>query len=189
MSEWHIYTAKIPTSKKGNFWVSFESEPALRKTKANIYGRCLPCIQNLYHQLKEGREEITLGDAYHCWKITAVVPGFDECILLLNEFEKRYPFGHVYGKFGSGRPDSENKAVVFHAENVTERDRIQKALTKCLPEIDKKGEIQVSRACGVLYDDILGDWKRWKPITPIKYPENTNELLGKIKRILYRSEM
>ncbi|MBM4307012.1 MAG: hypothetical protein FJ123_09780, partial [Deltaproteobacteria bacterium] len=44
-------------------WVSFESDPKLRITKANIYGRCVPCIANLYQQLQEGREAIELKEA------------------------------------------------------------------------------------------------------------------------------
>ncbi|MDP2970806.1 MAG: tRNA lysidine(34) synthetase TilS [Deltaproteobacteria bacterium] len=39
-------------------WVSVESNPKLKVTKQNIYGRCLPCITNLYRQLQEDREEI-----------------------------------------------------------------------------------------------------------------------------------
>ena len=84
----HIYLGEIPYSEKGHYWVSFESDPDLQKTQENIYGRCLPCIQNLYFQLKEGRSEITLGHAYRCWKVTAVVKGIDECLSLLQEFEK-----------------------------------------------------------------------------------------------------
>ncbi|MBW2609503.1 MAG: hypothetical protein JRC68_04060 [Deltaproteobacteria bacterium] len=188
-SEWHIYTGKIPHSEKGDYWVSFESDPDLKKTKNNIYGRCLPCIRNLYHQLKEGRREITLGNAFNCWKITAVVKGIDECLSLLNEFEKRFPSGHVFGKFGSGRPASERKVVVFHTEDEGERDRIKEALEACLPDVDRDGKILVSRACGVLYDDILGDWRKWQPVSPVISPESRGPLLERIKRLLYRSTM
>jgi len=41
-------------------WVSFESDPKLRVSKQNIYGRCVPCITNLYQQLQAGKEEIEL---------------------------------------------------------------------------------------------------------------------------------
>jgi len=187
--DWRIYLGKIPYDKKGNFWVSFESDPGLKKTKDNIYGRCLPCIENLYQQLKDGCHEIVLGTAFNCWKITAIVIGFEECISLLNEFEKRFPLGHVYGKLGSGRPDSKTRVVVFHAENSKERDRLQTALKICLPEVNRDGEVIISRACGILYDDILGDWRQWKPIAPIKYPRNVRELLKRIKEMLYRSTM
>jgi hypothetical protein len=46
--------------------------------------------------------------------------------------------------------------------------------------MDRKGEVHISRACAVLYEDILGDWKQWQPITPIKYPENVNSVLERI---------
>ena len=99
---WRIYLAEIPHARGGIYWVSSESDPALKQTKANIYGRCLPCIQNLYEHLREERKEIELGRAFHCWKITAVVRGLDEALALLGEFEKRYPGGHVYGRRPSG---------------------------------------------------------------------------------------
>jgi len=185
--EWRIYLGRIPYAERGDFWVSFESDSSLKKTKANIYGRCLPCIQNLYRQLKHGYTEITLGSAYNCWKITAIVKGVEECLSLLSEFEKRFPVGHVYGKFGSGQADSETRVVVFHTENAGERDRIRQALEECLPEIDTNGKVQISRACAVLYHDILGDWRRWQPTTTIKYPANAGRLLERIKNILYRA--
>jgi len=188
-NDWHIYTGKIPYSPKGAFWVSFESDPDLTRTKANIYGRCLPCIQNLYVQLKDGENQIRLGSAYNCWKITATVTGIDECLALLAQFEKNYPHGHVYGKFGSGRPNSETRVVVFHADTPTERDRIQNALNSCLTSIERNETAQISRACAVLFDDILGPWQDWQPITSIKYPRNVKSQLDKIKKILYQSSM
>lgn len=188
--KWRIYLGKIPYEENGNFWVSFESDPGLKKTKANIYGRCLPCIRNLYKQLKEGRKEITLGTAYNCWKVTAILSGIEECLSLLNEFEKRFPGGHVYGKFGSGRKDSKTKVVVFHTESEAERDRIREALEACLPAVTTNaGEIKISRACAVLYDAILGNWQQWQPKTPIKHPENVGILLERIKRTLYTSQV
>ncbi|MGA2107077.1 MAG: hypothetical protein ABSH25_05475 [Syntrophorhabdales bacterium] len=54
-------------------WVSFESTAALNNTKKDIYGKCVPCITNLYEQLKEGRSQIRLGQAFTCWKIVAVM--------------------------------------------------------------------------------------------------------------------
>jgi len=188
-SGWHIYVGEIPYSEKGNFWVSFESNSFLIKTKANIYGKCLPCIQNLYFQLKEGRDEIRLGVAFNCWKIAAVLSGIEECISLLSEFEKRFGRGHVYGKFGSGRPQSEKKVVVFHTEDEKERDRIRESLEVCVPKVDKSGEVRISRACAVLYEEVLGDWRQWKPTTPIKNPEKVGALLERIKGILYWTVM
>ena len=152
-SERHIYLAKIPYSEGKNYWVSFENDPKLAKTKSNIYNRCLPCIQNLYQQLKNGCTAITLGAAYHCWKVTAIVADPDACIALLYEFEKKFPGRHVWGKFGSGRPESLTQAVVFHAENVKDRDWIHAALKQCTRPSSGVVDIQISRACAVLYDD------------------------------------
>ena len=183
--DWHIYLGKIPYSEKGNFWVSFESEPRLRKTKENIYDRCLPCIQNLYRQLKTGCTEITLGPAYNCWKITAVMDSIDQCLALLQVFEKDFPLGHVYGKLGSGRPDSDSKVVVFHAEDVAERDRVHMALEECLLKINPQGSLQISRACAVLFHDILGDWRHWNQTVTIQHPENRGRVLKRIKDMLF----
>ncbi|MEJ2096358.1 MAG: hypothetical protein P8Y38_04280 [Deltaproteobacteria bacterium] len=84
---WQIYMGEIPHSGGQPFWVSFESDPKLVKTRANIYGRCLPCIQNLYFQLQAGREEIELGNAFNCWKVTAVLKDLDQCLALLANWE------------------------------------------------------------------------------------------------------
>jgi hypothetical protein len=182
---WHIYVGEIPHSDGGDFWVSFESEPNLKKTKANIYGRCLPCIQHLYEQLKAGAVDIDLGPAYQCWKITAVLSGMEECLSLLRVYEEKYPGGHVYGKFGSGRPFSQTKVVVFHTEEERARDLVQKRLQACLPKVDKKGRVEVSRACAVLYADILGDWRDWQRVTPLKHPEKVAPLIQRIKKALF----
>jgi len=187
--EWHIYLGKIPYSESGKFWVSFESNPGLKKTKENIYERCLPCIQGLYYQLKEGHCEITLGNAYNCWKITAIVKNLEECLSLLCEFERRFPSGHVYGKLGSGRANSETMVVVFHAENAAEMSQLRAKLEMCLSGLGSKKPVQISRACSVLYDDILGDWQDWLPVTKIKHPENVCGLMERLRKILYSSEM
>lgn len=186
--EWHIYIGKIPYNEKGNFWVSFESDSGMKKTNANIYGRCLPCIRNLYQQLKDGCTEIALGTAFECWKVAVVLDGIEACLSLLKEFEEKFPAGHVYGKFGSGRKASKTMVVVFHAENVVERDRIRDLLERCSTAgIGKNQKIQVSRACAVLYNDILGDWRHWEQTTLIKYPENREEVLERVKQVLYRA--
>ena len=52
-------------------WVSFESDPHLRVTKENIYGRCVPCITTLYRQLREGKEEIELREAFDCLRTSS----------------------------------------------------------------------------------------------------------------------
>ena len=182
---WHIYVGEIPYTEKGDFWVSFESKPNLEKTKANIYGRCLPCIQHLYDQLKAGSTEIDLGPAYRCWKVTAVLRGTEECLSLLRVYEEKFPEGHVYGKFGGSRAFSKTKAVVFHTEDGRARDQVRERLEACVPEVNKDGEVQVSRACAVLYGEILGDWREWQPVTPLKHPEKVEALIERIKRALF----
>ena len=186
---WQIYVGQIPHGREGSYWVSFESDPAMKVTKANIYGRCLPCIQNLYEHLQEGRQEINLGTAFQCWKITAVVRDLDEAIGLLAEFERRFPQGHVYGKLGNGRSGATTTVVVFHAENEAERDRLKGALAHCLESIQVGSPVQISRGCAVLYHDILGDGSDWQPVTAIKHPENTAPLLDRLKNLLYRSAL
>jgi len=184
---WHIYLGEIPHSEKGTFWVSFESEPDLKKTKANIYGKCLPCIQHLYHQLSHGATEIDLGNAFHCWKVTAVLNGIEECLSLLAEYEKRFPDGHVYGKLGTGRPLSETKVVVFHAEDEVAAKEVKRRAQACLPAVNKDAHIIVSRACAVLYEEILGDWRQWQPVTPVRHFEKTGMVLERIRKALFWS--
>lgn len=184
-SEWHLYLEKVPVAENTEFWVSFESDPRLKKTKENIYGRCLPCIQDLYYQLKEGQERIALGRAYNCWKVTAVVGNLEDAFYLLNEFEKRHPVDHVYGKLGTGRPGAETKVVVFHTDSMEERDLISKALKECALSLGNIIDIQISRACAVLYNELFGDWRDWSPVMAIKYPENVERILQRIERLLY----
>jgi hypothetical protein len=182
---WHIYVDEIPHSEKGDFWVSFESKPNLEKTKANIYGRCLPCIQHLYDQLKAGSREIDLGHAFHCWKITAVLRGTEECLSLLRVYEEKFPEGHVYGKFGGSRAFSETKVVVFHTEDERARDLVRGNLEACVPQVTTDGQVQVSRACAVLYGEILGDWREWQPVTPLRHPEKAETVIQRIKKALF----
>jgi len=188
-SDWHIYLEKIPFFTNDTFWVSFESDPRLKKTKANIYGRCLPCIQNLYYQLKQGLDEIALGMAYNCWKVTAVVGTLEDAFSLLMEFEKRRPTDHVYGKLGSGSPGAKTKVVVFHTEDTEQRDLIQRALEECASQAGNIIiDIQISRACAILYEGLFGDWHNWQPLTKIKYPKNVGRILERIKKVLYWME-
>jgi hypothetical protein len=182
---WHLYVGEIPYTEKGDFWVSFESKPDLQKTKANIYGRCLPCIQHLYEQLKSGSTDIHLGSAFQCWKVTAVLNGLEECLSLLQVYEEKFPGGHVYGKFGGGRTFSETKVVVFHTEEESARDQVRERLEACVPEVNKNGRVEVSRACAVLYNDILGDWREWQPVTPLKHPEKADASIQRIKKALF----
>lgn len=187
--EWHIYLDKIPSREDGCFWVSFETDCRLAKTKYNIYNRCLPCIQNLYCQLKKGQTEITLGTAFNCWKLTVILNGLDGCLQFLYEFEKKFPGMHVWGKLGSGRPGAKTKVVVFHAESIEQRDRIRTALKTCLQDVEGRADVQISRGCAALYDDLLGDWRKWRPIMEVKSQELAKTTIEKIKKILHLAKM
>ena len=187
--KWKIYVGRIPHNEKGSFWVSFESDARLSRNKANIYGRCLPCIQNLYDQLKAGRTVIDMGTAFRCWKITAVLENIDQCLILLTEYEKRFPGGHVYGKLGSGRTDTTTKVTVFHADDETERDRLKAALRQCLTVMGLDTEVLISRGCAILYEPIVGDWRTWDDMTPVRFPERVPGHLQRLKRIMATGKM
>ena len=185
----YIYLSKFPYADRNNYWVSFESDPRLTKIKKDIYGKCLPCIQNLYYQLQEGRSEITLTSAFNCWKIAVVLRSIDECLEFLQRFEQDFLQGQVYGKMGSGRSQSTTRVIVFHTESEKERDQIYKDLKVCASAINPEAKVFISRACAVLYEDILGDWREWKRTTPIKHPGNVEKILKRIKKILYYSSL
>ena len=167
-------------------WVSFESDPKLRVTKGNIYSRCVPCITNLYQQLQAGKEEIELKEAYHCWKVVAVLKDKEECLEVLREYEESFLEDHyVKGKFGSSQSSKSTKVLMFHIEDEKERDRIFKELQTCLQKVNPDANVFYQRACTNLYYDLLGDWREWKEVTKIKNPDNRSALIERIKKILY----
>jgi hypothetical protein len=100
-------------------------------------------------------------------------------------YEEKYPERHVYGKFGGSRAFSETKVVVFHTEDEIARDQVRERLEACVPEVDKNGRVEVSRACAVLYADILGDWREWQSVTPLRHPEKVESLIQRIKKTLF----
>jgi hypothetical protein len=167
-------------------WVSFESDPKLRVTKGNIYGRCVPCITNLYQQLQAGKEEIELKEAYHCWKVVAVLKDKEECLEILKEYEENFLGDHyVKGKFGSSQSSISSKVLMFHTEEEGERDRLLKELQACVQKVNPNSKVFYQRACANLYHDLLGDWKEWKEVTKIKNADVRPALLERIKKLLY----
>ena len=167
-------------------WVSFESDPKLGVTKRNIYGRCVPCITNLYQQLLDGKEEIELKEAFHCWKVVAVLKDKEECLEVLKEYEENFLGDHyVKGKFGSSQASKESKVLMFHTENEEEKDRLFKELQSCVKKVNLDAKVFCQKACANLYHDLLGDWKDWKEVTEIKKPDIRPALLERIKRLLY----
>ena len=167
-------------------WVSFESDPKLRLTKQNIYGRCVPCITNLYQQLQEGKDEIELGEAYHCWKVVAVLKDKDECLEVLKEFEETFLGEHaVRGKFGSSQPSASSQVLMFHTEDEGERDRLLGELRVCAEKVNPESNVFCQRACTTLYDELLGDWKGWSRVTRVRNPEVRLMLIERIRKVLY----
>jgi len=167
-------------------WVSFESDPKLRVTKENIYGRCVPCIANLYHQLQEGKEEIELREAFRCWKVVAVLKDQEECLEVLRAYEEQFLKDHdVKGKFGSSQPAQPTKVLMFHIDDEGERDRRLKELHACVQKVNPGASVFYQRACANLYYELLGDWKEWKEVTKIKNPEARPALIERIKKLLY----
>ncbi len=170
-------------------WVSFESEPTLRITKSNIYGRCVPCITNLYQQLKDGKDKIELREAFNCWKVITILKDKEECLEVLREYEKNFLGDHhVKGKLGSSDPSKRSRVLMFHMEDEKERDRIAKELKICINRVNPRAKVFYQRACSNLYYDLLGDWRDWKAITPIKNPDIRPVILERIKKLLYWKE-
>jgi hypothetical protein len=167
-------------------WVSFESDPKLKITKGNIYGRCVPCIANLYQQLQDGKEEIELKEAYQCWKVVAVLKDREECLEVLKEYEENFLQDHfVKGKFGSSQPSKSSKVLMFHIEDEEEKDRLLKELEACAHKVNPGGKVFCQKACANLYYELLGDWKEWKEVAKIKNPEIRPALIERIKKLLY----
>jgi len=181
-----IFLDKRVWRKSRENWVSFESDPKLTVTRQNIYGRCVPCITHLYRQLKEARDEIELKEAYHCWKVVAVLKDKEECLEVLKEYEENY-LGHHYvkGKFGSSQPAKSSQVLMFHTEDEGERDRLFEELRVCAQKVNTESKVFYQRACANLYDDLLGDWRDWEEVTRVKNPNVRPMLIERIRRLLY----
>jgi hypothetical protein len=167
-------------------WVSFESTAGLEATKKDIYGRCVPCITNLYEQLKDGQTEIRLGQAFRCWKVVAVMDDEQQCVAVLEEFERRF-LGErkLKGRFGSVDPAKTTRVIVFNADDEAERQRLFAEVTTCAETVNPRAAVSWHRACAELYHDLLGDWRDWKETESVKRPELAGPLLEKIRKMLY----
>lgn len=173
-------------SEKPTKWVSFESTPNLESTKRDIYGRCVPCITNLYEQLKEGKKEIRLGPAFTCWKVVAVVDDEAQAVKILEEFEKRFLGDRkLKGRFGSGDASKTTRVIVFNAKDDKEKDRLAAEVKQCAAAVSDHCEVFCHKGCGELYHELLGDWRNWHETESIKKVEVIEPLLEKIRRILY----
>jgi hypothetical protein len=172
--------------KSSDHWVSFESDPQLRVTKENIYGRCVPCMAGLYEQLQQGKETLALREALRCWKVIAVLTDQDECLEVLRVYEEQFLGDHIVkGKFGSSLPSKPSKVLMFHTEDEKERDRLFEELQTCVQEVTPGSRVFYQRACTNLYYDLLGDWRDWKELTPIGNPSFRPIVMERIRKLLY----
>lgn len=173
------------TNKKAK-WISFEDNQGLKETKKDIYGKCVPCITNLYEQLKEGKTEIDLGPAFMCWKVVTVLDSMEECVELLCELEKVLPENvKVKGRFGSVDESKTTKVVVFNVSGDPQRKKIYEMLQDCSRRVNPRAEITYHRGCVELYHELFGDWKAWHQKEAIKKPEAVAALIDRIRKVLF----
>lgn len=167
-------------------WVSFETDPGLKRTKTDIYGKCVPCMTSLYEQLKEAKTEITLGRAHQCWKIVVRLGSMEECTEFLSEFESGF-LGDTYvkGRFGSGDSGKSTKVIVFSAESESERDELYRKVKMCASRTDPAAPVVYHRACAELYHALLGDWRVWRETETVKNPEMVPIVLERIKTAFF----
>lgn len=181
-----LYIDKRYFAESKTKWVSFETDPRLKRTKNDIYGKCVPCIMSLYEQLSAGKTEIELGSAYHCWKIVVLMKDTDECTSFLSEFEKNMPEDmYIKGRFGSGDARKNTKVIVFNTENETEKNHLYDALKACAAQIEPVPQVIYHKACADLYHELLGNWRQWKETAIIKNPAMVKPIVERIRRVLY----
>jgi hypothetical protein len=167
-------------------WVSFESNPGLKRTKKDIYERCVPCITNLYEQLRTGEKEIRLGKAFQCWKIVISLGNMEECIQFLSEFENCFLEDmNIKGRFGSGDSTKSTKIIVFNAESEVERDHLYEIVKACASRSYPGAKISYHRACAELYHELFGDWKEWSETETIKDVGKVEVIVERIRRALF----
>lgn len=181
-----IYIDKRYFTDKKAKWVSFEDTQGLKETKQDIYGKCVPCITNLYEQLKEGKTLINLGPALKCWKVVAVLTSMEECVEVLYELEKVLPEDlKVKGRFGSVDENKTTKVIVFNASGEIQREILYELLQGCAQRINTKGAITFHRGCAELYHELFGDWRTWSENETIKKPEAVPALIDRIRKVLF----
>ncbi|HDG96611.1 MAG TPA: hypothetical protein ENG73_00340 [Desulfobacterales bacterium] len=171
-------------SRKHGYWTSFESDPHLTKLKRRIRYRCTPCIESLYRQLIEGKNEIELGPAFDCWKVVVVLGNEEECLKVLEKYQEKFlPSRHICGRFGSKGKDG-TKAIVVNADTEEERDALLSELRECVNDLNLTAQIFYSKGCAYLYGELLGDWHKWQRVTPVSHPENVEKVIKRIKEVL-----
>lgn len=181
-----IYIDKRYFTDKKAKWVSFEDTQGLRETKKDIYGKCVPCITNLYEQLKDGKTIVDLGFALKCWKVVVVLNSMEECVDLLSELEISMTGGiKVKGRFGSVNETKTTKVIVFNVAGEAQRRKLYEILKDCVNRVNPHAEISYHRGCVELYHELFGDWKRWKKFTLVQKPEAIEPIIRKIREVLF----
>ena len=181
-----FYLDKRYYADKPAKWVSFENTPNLEETKSDIYAKCVPCITNLYEQLQAGKSDVDLGTAYTCFKVVAVLANDEECVQVLTEFEDEFLGDQrIKGRFGSGDAQKPTRVIVFSASGEQEGERLFDQVRICAQRVNPGTHVSFHRGCAELYHDLFGDWKNWKQIETIKDPGAVNEILTRIRKMLF----
>ncbi|MDW7711076.1 MAG: hypothetical protein SCH98_11435 [Deferrisomatales bacterium] len=166
-------------------WVSFETDPLLRRTKEGLHENCLPCLTGLLEQLRAGAERVDLGPAWECWKVVALTPTREDALGLLERFSQAHPDEEVRGKVGGGRDDRPTWAVIFHTRSEARRDR----LLELVRDLSRRRPPDIptfcSRGCGIPYEELLGPWQGWEPVSPIRHPERRARVVASLRESLY----
>lgn len=173
------------TDKKAK-WVSFEDTQGLKETKKDIYGKCVPCITNLYEQLRDGRTIVELGPALRCWKVVVVMDSMEECVDLLSELETLLEGDiKVKGRFGSVDETKTTKVIVFNVSGETQRKKLYEMLQVCSKQVNPLAEVTYHRGCVELYHELFGDWKLWEKTSIVKKPEAIKPIIKRIRKVLF----
>ncbi|MCS7280572.1 MAG: hypothetical protein NZ583_02950 [Desulfobacterota bacterium] len=181
----------IFVGRRGNedSWRSFETDPTLRITKKRIYERCVPCLSDLLKALKRSPHEVSLEIPMECWKLSVILPSYDDCMRLLELFSELFPNEYVYGKFGTGDKKKPTKVVVFHLDQNVERlkDIEPKVLSIC-SSLTVPFEIKTSRGCSHPYEVLFGPHEMWKKKMAVINWKRLEEVIQSLEKMLYGFE-
>ena len=171
-------------SGREGFWRSFENEERLSGVKERIRTRCIPCIENLYRQLKAGQTQIEIGNAFDCWKVVVVLNSDDECEKVLEEYQNMFlPARHIQGRYGS-HAEGGAKALVVNADDETQRDLLLYEFRECVSKSGSDANIFYTRGCANLYGEVLGDWRKWGRVSTICDVEKVGAVMKIVERYL-----
>lgn len=184
-----IYLGDRSRVRPGSFWTSFETDPHLRITKRDIYSRCVPCIESLYFQLKDGKEVINVELVNNCWKVGVILKSEEECLDFLDHYQENFlPDRPVRGRFGTRDANLGTYLLLFQADSEPEKDILQKELELCKAAFQRPAEIFIQKGCASLYHELLGPWQTWHPFTPIQNPNLVPQILSRIRTLLFWDE-